>query len=201
MQLLWLFFILSNLFYVFYFDENVFYFILFSVLFLPNFFNANFYTGKVSLFQYIQYLRTNLNHLVSFFELTKTAVKQHLLILFGKLSTSFHYYNTLGFISLFKFIAKSILILLEKKSLNQTLNVIDSFFLLFLKNTVNYFNISEKKNTIANIDISSNKTDIVSGQNLLNMINLKYKTVENKNVFSLKNLDEIFSFLKVSNKN
>jgi len=201
MQLLWLFFILSNLFYVFYFDENVFYFILFSVLFLPNFFNANFYTGKVSLFQYVQYLRTNLNNLISFFELTKVAVKQHLLVLFGKLSTSFTYYSTLGFVSLFRFIAKSMLILLEKKSLNQTLHIVDSFFLLFLNNTVNYFNISEKKNTIANLDVNLNKTDITSGQNLLNMINLKYKNVDNKNVFSLKTLDEIFSFLKTSNKN
>ena len=201
MQILWLFFILSNLFYVFYFDENVFYFILFSILFLPNFFNSKFYAGQVSIFQYIQYMRTNLNNLILFVESTKKALKEQLAVLLNKLPNKSKFYNNVGFISLFQFLLKDFIVILEKNNLIQNLESIDSLFLNFFKNASNYLSVSEKKQLISVLNLNTNKTNSRTGQDILNMLNSKYRSIENVELVSSKTLIEVSALLAAKNEN
>jgi len=201
MQILWLFFILSNLFYVFYFDENVFYFILFSILFLPNFFNSKFYSGQVSIFQYIQYMRTNLSNLILFVESTKKALKEQLAVLLNKLHNKSKFYNNVGFISLFQFLLKDLIVILEKDNLIQNLELIDSLFLNFFKNASNYLSVSEKKQLISVLNLNTNKTNSRTGQDILNMLNSKYRSIENVELVSSKTLIEVSALLAAKNEN
>lgn len=201
MQILWLFFILANLFYVFYFDENVFYFILFSILFLPNFFNSKFYSGQVSIFQYIQYMRTNLSNLILFVESTKKALKEQLAVLFNKLHNKSKFYNNVGFISLFQFLLKDLIVILEKDNLIQNLELIDSLFLNFFKNASNYLSVSEKKQLISVLNLNTNKTNSRTGQDILNMLNSKYRSIENVELVSSKTLIKVSALLAAKNEN
>ena len=201
MQILWLFFILSNLFYVFYFDENVFYFILFSILFLPNFFNSKFYSGQVSIFQYIQYMRTNLSNLILFVESTKKALKEQLAVLLNKLHNKSKFYNNVGFISLFQFLLKDLIVILEKDNLIQNLELVDSLFLNFFKNASNYLSVSEKKQLISVLNLNTNKTNSRTGQDILNMLNSKYRSIENVELVSSKTLIKVSALLAAKNEN
>lgn len=196
MKLLWLFFIISNLFYVFYFDENIFYLILFSVLFLPNFLNSNFYEKNVSLIQYVQYLRANLNHLLSFLKFSKDFNKNYFLVLFSKLRTNFNYYSNVGFFSLFNFFMLNSVTSFKKETLNQNLHLINVFFLFFFKNVTNSFYISEKKQNVIAARKNLNKVENEEGTKIFSTLQKKYNIGGNETtVFSEKKLNEVSSLL------
>lgn len=196
MKLLWLFFIVSNLFYVFYFDENIFYLILFSVLFLPNFLNSNFYKKNVSLIQYVQYLRANLNYLLSFLEFSKDFNKKYFLILFSKLRTNFNYYSNVGFFSLFNFFMLNSVTSFKKETLNQTLHLINVFFLFFFKNVTNSFYISEKKQNVIAARKNLNKVGNNEGTKIFSTLQTNYNIRGGETIFfSEKKLNEVSSLL------
>lgn len=77
MFVLWLFVVLINFLGVFFFDENVFYLVLFSVLFLPDVFSSQFLSSRVSLHSYATWLKSSLSWLLSFFYCDTTLYRSY----------------------------------------------------------------------------------------------------------------------------
>lgn len=74
---LWLIILVVNFFGFFFFDENIFYLLLFSVLFLPDVFSGRFLAYRVSLRSYVTWLKSGLNWLVSFFYCDTTLYRSY----------------------------------------------------------------------------------------------------------------------------
>jgi uncharacterized membrane protein len=74
---LWLVVVAVSFFGVFFFDENIFYLFLFSVLFLPDVFSSRFLSYRVSLHSYVAWLKSGLNWLVSFFYCDTTLYRSY----------------------------------------------------------------------------------------------------------------------------